>query len=109
MQPRADGKSPADAWRHASAKGRHDPGMRLESGEDAQCRLALGLIRRRISKGRLVLLNRETVLTEIAPPAHGFRLLPETNVATNTAITFRVSASRPIGDFNPAKPYQTGL
>jgi hypothetical protein len=36
-------------------------------------------------KGRVVLLNRETVLTEIPPPdfaeAHGFRLLREDNVA----------------------------
>jgi hypothetical protein len=41
-------------------------------------------------KGRVVLLNRETVLTETAPQefaeAHGFRLLPEDTVATNPLI-----------------------
>ena len=64
-------------------------------------------------KGRVVLLNRETVLTETAPQefaeAHGFRLLPEDNVATNPLITFRVASFVPTQDFNPAKPYQTRL
>jgi hypothetical protein len=64
-------------------------------------------------KGRVVLLNRETVLTETAPhefaEAHGFRLLPEDNVATNPLITFRVASFVPTQDFNPAKPYQTRL
>jgi hypothetical protein len=59
-------------------------------------------------KGRVVLLNRETVLTETAPQefaeAHGFRLLPEDNVATNPAIAFRVENFVPTDDFNPAKP-----
>ena len=57
--------------------------------------------------------NRETVLTETAPQefaeAHGFRLLPEDNVATNPLITFRVASFVPTQDFNPAKPYQTKL
>jgi len=64
-------------------------------------------------KGRVVLLNREYVLTETAPQefaeANGFRLLPEDNVATNPAITFRVESFAPTEDFNPAKPYQTRL
>jgi hypothetical protein len=53
------------------------------------------------------------VLTETAPAefaeAHGFRLLPEGNVATNPLITFRVASFSPTDDFNPAKPYQTRL
>jgi hypothetical protein len=62
---------------------------------------------------RVVLLNRETVLTETAPQefaeAHGFRLLPEDNVATNPAIAFRVESFAPTDGFNPAKPYETAL
>ncbi len=64
-------------------------------------------------KGRVVLLNRETVLTEDTPrdfaEANGFRLLPEDNVATNPLITFRVERFAPTEDFSPAKPYQTRL
>jgi hypothetical protein len=64
-------------------------------------------------KGRVVLLNRETVLTETAPQefaeTNGFRLLPDDNVATNPVITFRVESFMPTDDFNPAKPYQTRL
>lgn len=64
-------------------------------------------------KGRVVLLNRETVLTEDTPQlfaeANGFRLLPEDNVATNPMITFRVKRFEPTEDFNPTKPYQTRL
>jgi hypothetical protein len=64
-------------------------------------------------KGRVVLLNRETVLTETTPQefaeANGFRLLPDDNVATNPTIIFRVESFAPTEDFNPAKPYQTRL
>jgi hypothetical protein len=65
-------------------------------------------------KGRVVLLNRETVLTEAAPSefaeANGFRLLPEDNVATNPLVTtFRVGSFAPTEDFKPTKPYQTRL
>jgi hypothetical protein len=53
------------------------------------------------------------VLTEIAPQefaeAHGFRLLPEDNVATSPMVIFRVRSFEPTEDFNPAKPYQTRL
>src|SRR5258708_7794222 len=59
------------------------------------------------------LLNRETVLPEIAPPdvaeAQGFRLPPEDNVAPNPMVIFRVRSFEPTGDFNPPKPYQTRL
>ena len=64
-------------------------------------------------KARVVLLNRETVLTESTPQefaeAHGFRMLPEDNVATNPAVTFRVESFQPTKDFNPARSYQTRL
>jgi len=64
-------------------------------------------------KGRVVLLNRETVLTEDTQrdfaEANGFRLLPEDNVATNPMITFRVERFAPTEDFSPTKPYQTRL
>jgi hypothetical protein len=64
-------------------------------------------------KGRVVLLNRETVLTEDAPrdfaEANGFRLLPEDNVATNSLISFRVRSFAPSDDYNPGKPFQTRL
>jgi hypothetical protein len=64
-------------------------------------------------KGRVVLLNRENVLTEDTPQAfaqaNGFRFLPEDNVATNPMISFRVRRFKPTKDFNPAKPFQTQL
>ena len=64
-------------------------------------------------KARVVLLNRETVLTESPPQefaeAHGFRLLSEDNVATNPAVTFRVESFESTDGFKPAKPYLTRL
>ena len=64
-------------------------------------------------KARVVLLNRETVLTESTPQefaeAHGFRLLSEDNVATNSAVTFRVEIFESTDGFKPAKPYLTRL
>jgi hypothetical protein len=64
-------------------------------------------------KARVVLLNRETVLTETTPQefaeAHDFRLLSEDNVATNPAVTFRVESFEPTDSFKPAKPYLTRL
>jgi hypothetical protein len=64
-------------------------------------------------KGRVVLLNRENVLTEDTPQAfaqaNGFRLLPEDNVATNPMISFRVRHFKPTKDFSPTKPYQPQL
>ena len=50
-------------------------------------------------KGRVVLLNRESVLTEDTPhdfaKANEFRFLPEDNVATNPMISFRVRRFKP--------------
>ena len=64
-------------------------------------------------KARVVLLNRDIVLTESLPQefaeAHGFRLLAEDNVATNPAVAFRVESFEPTNDFNPTKPYLTRL
>src|SRR3984957_19220947 len=64
-------------------------------------------------KARVVLFDRETVLTEATPQefadAHGFRVLAEDNVATNPAIAFHVESFEPTEGFKPTKPYQTRL
>jgi hypothetical protein len=64
-------------------------------------------------KARVVLLNRDTVLTETTPQefaaAQGFRLLSEDNVAANPAIAFSVESFSPSESFKPTKPYQTRL
>jgi hypothetical protein len=64
-------------------------------------------------KARVVLLNRDTVLTESPPQefaaAQGFRLLTEDNVAANPAIAFSVESFEPTQSFKPAKPYRTRL
>lgn len=64
-------------------------------------------------KARLVLLNRNTVLTEAAPQefadAHGFRLLAEDDIAVNRGIAFRVETFAPTESFNPQKAYVTRL
>jgi hypothetical protein len=64
-------------------------------------------------KARVVLLDRETVLTENTArefaDAHGFRMLAEDNVATNPAVAFRVESFEPTEGFRPEKPYQTRL
>lgn len=64
-------------------------------------------------KSRIILLNRERVLTEQTPEAfaeaHGFRLLADDNVAANPAIVFSVESFTPTETFKPAKPYQTRL
>jgi hypothetical protein len=67
----------------------------------------------RAFKARVVLLNRDTVLTEQTPKefadAHGFRMLAEDNVATNPALTFRIETFEPTDTFRPAAPYLTRL
>jgi hypothetical protein len=64
-------------------------------------------------KGRVVLLDRDTVLTEATPQefadAHAFRMLAEDSVATNPAVSFRVESFETTEGFKPAKPYQTRL
>jgi hypothetical protein len=64
-------------------------------------------------KARVILLNRDTVLTELAPQefsdAQGFRMLAEDDIAANPAISFRVESFEPTESFKPTKPYQTRL
>jgi hypothetical protein len=64
-------------------------------------------------KARVVLLNRDSVLTEDTPQtfvkAHRFRMLSDDAVATNPAITFKVETFAPNEGFKPAKPYATRL
>jgi len=64
-------------------------------------------------KARIVLIDRESVLTEEALEAfaerHGFRLLSEDGIATNPAIHFSVAAFEPAEGFNPTKPYLSRL
>ena len=64
-------------------------------------------------KGRVVLLNRDTVLTEMTPQdfaaAHNMRLLTEDNVAVGQAIAFKVETFTPTETFKPSKPYLTRL
>jgi len=67
----------------------------------------------RIFKARLVLIDRESVLTEQTVAAivemFGFRPLAEDDVATNPAIRFRVETFEPAADFTPGRPYRTRL
>jgi hypothetical protein len=64
-------------------------------------------------KARVVLLNRDTVLTEVTPQEfakdRGFRILTEDNVAANPAIAFSVESFEPTESFKPTKPYLTRL
>jgi hypothetical protein len=62
---------------------------------------------------RIVLLHRESVLTEEAMAAfaehNGFRVLAGDGIATNPVIQFSVEAFEPAGEFNPTKPYKSRL
>src|SRR5262249_35214703 len=62
---------------------------------------------------RVVLIDRDSVLSEEAPAAlaeaHGFRMLAEDGVATNPAIRFRVETFQPAEGFRPHKPFKTRL
>jgi hypothetical protein len=64
-------------------------------------------------KARVVLLNRDTVLTEASPAefaeAHRFRPLPDDDIAVNPAVAFRVETFTPTESFKPAKAYLTRL
>jgi hypothetical protein len=64
-------------------------------------------------KGRVVLLNRDTVLTESTPQefaaAHGLHLLAEDGLAVSHALAFRVEIFTPTETFNPEKAYRTRL
>src|SRR5258708_16204193 len=62
-------------------------------------------------KARVVLLNRDTVLTEETPQAfaekHDLRLLAEDSVAVNPPLPFPVAPFAPTPRFTPPKPYTT--
>jgi hypothetical protein len=64
-------------------------------------------------KARVVLLNRDTVLTETATAEfaeqHGFRMLSEDSIAVNPRVSFRVETFEPTESFKPEKPYATRL
>ncbi len=64
-------------------------------------------------KGRIVMLNRDIVLTEQTPQEfaaeHELHLFTEDSVAVNRAIVFRVETFEPTESFRPAKPYKTRL
>ena len=64
-------------------------------------------------KARLVLLNRDVVLTESTPTefseANGFHLLAEDNVAVNPSLAFRVEIFTPTESFKPGKAYRTRI
>jgi hypothetical protein len=64
-------------------------------------------------KSRLVLLNRDIVLTEQSPQEfateHELHLFTKDSVAVNQAIVFRVETFEPTEGFNPTKPYKTRL
>ena len=60
-------------------------------------------------KSRIVLLNRDSILSETDPLTfaddHGFRVLPKDSVATNPAVHFNVERFEPSADFQPSKPF----
>ena len=64
-------------------------------------------------KARLVLLNRDVVLSENSPQefceANGFHLLAEDNVAVNPSLAFKVETFAPTESFNPGKAYRTRI
>ena len=64
-------------------------------------------------KARVVLINRDTLLTEATPAEfaqlHGFGMLSEDDIAVNPAVGFRVEIFTPTEAFNPEKPYTTRL
>ena len=61
----------------------------------------------------MILINRESVLTEDMPEvfaqANGFRMLADDGVATNPAIKFEVETFAVTEGFKPVKPYVTRL
>lgn len=69
---------------------------------------------RREFRARVIMINRDSVLTEQTPHAfaaeHGLRLVGAESVAVNSAaVRFRVETFTPADDFRPTKPYATRL
>ena len=64
-------------------------------------------------KARLVLLDRDVVLSENSPQefaeANGFHLLAEDNVAVNPSLAFKVETFAPTESFKPGKAYKTRI
>ena len=64
-------------------------------------------------KGRVVLLDRDMVLTEQTPQefaaAHEMHLFVEDSVAVNRGIPFKIEVFEPTESFKPTRPYQTRL
>ena len=62
---------------------------------------------------RVVLLNRDTVLTETSPQAfaeaNGFHLLADENIAINPSMAFSVETFTPTESFKPQKGYSTRI
>lgn len=60
-------------------------------------------------KARIVMINRESVLTEQTPQsfaeAYGFRMLEQDQIATNPAVAFRVETFEPADGFTPSKAF----
>lgn len=67
----------------------------------------------RAYQARIVLINRDSVLTEHSTKAfaeaHRFRLLEGDQIATNPAVSFRVETFKAADGFTPSKPYATRL
>lgn len=64
-------------------------------------------------KARIVMINRESILTEQTPQsfaeAHGFRVLETDQIATNPSVSFRVEMFEPADGFTPSKAFATRL
>ena len=64
-------------------------------------------------RGRLILINRGSVPTEIPPQAfaeaHQFRWLTEDDLGVNPALFFEVEAFAATDTFNPTKPYTSRI
>ncbi|PJG53784.1 hypothetical protein CVM73_18870 [Bradyrhizobium forestalis] len=67
----------------------------------------------RTFRSRIVLLNRDSVLSESDSLAlaeeHAFRILLKDNVATNPAVSFSVETFEPTASLQPSKPFASRL
>jgi len=64
-------------------------------------------------KGRIILLDREIVLTEQTPQEfaneHKLHLFAEDGIAINPLIRFKIETFEPSDGFTPTKPYRTRI
>jgi hypothetical protein len=64
-------------------------------------------------KARIVMINRESVLTEQTPQSfaemYGFRVLEQDQIATNPSVAFRVETFEAADGFTPSKAFATRL